>query len=175
VLAVVAAFLVFNFPLGFNRPVRTFMGDAGSTFLGLAIACIGIALCQGDSPRMSPVIGLWLIAVPVFDLFSAILRRVMDGKSPFAPDHEHLHHVLVANQVSNRSTLGVMLALATVYAILGIAGHFLLVSEGIMVIAWFCAFLLYYQLMRHPQLVVRFVIALGASGDREGRQHPETS
>src|SRR5262245_53621375 len=44
VIGVVAAFLLFNLPLGVNKPVRTFMGDAGSTSLGLTIASVGIFL-----------------------------------------------------------------------------------------------------------------------------------
>src|SRR5688572_25947635 len=59
-IGAVLAFLLFNFPFGFNTTVRTFMGDAGSTFLGLCIAMIGISLSQGPAARISPVVGLWL-------------------------------------------------------------------------------------------------------------------
>ena len=113
-IAVVLAFLLFNFPMRFVQPVRTFMGDAGSTFLGLAIASIGVWLSQGIDPRISPVVGLWFVAVPVFDLFSTIIRRSAEGKSPFAPDHGHLHHVLMDCGLSRRATLAWMLMLAGV-------------------------------------------------------------
>ncbi|HEY8549726.1 MAG TPA: MraY family glycosyltransferase [Vicinamibacterales bacterium] len=164
--AVVAGFLVFNLPLKVNRPVRAFMGDAGSTFLGLSIACLGISLCQGEGAPMSPSVGLWLIAVPVFDLFAAVVRRVMEGKSPFAPDHEHLHHVLIEQGLSRRVTLVVMLLLAAVYAALGVAGNALAVPDGVMVLGWFGAFAFYYQLMRRPWVVVRAANAVGLAGER---------
>src|SRR5499427_2973623 len=121
-IAVVLAFLIFNFPLRFVQPVRTFMGDAGSTFLGLAIASIGVWLSQGVEPRISPVVGLWFVAVPVFDLFSTIIRRSAEGKSPFAPDHGHLHHVLVDCGLSRRATLTWMLTLAGVCVVIGVLG-----------------------------------------------------
>jgi UDP-GlcNAc:undecaprenyl-phosphate GlcNAc-1-phosphate transferase len=157
---VVAAFLLFNLPLGdVNRPVRSFMGDAGSTFIGLSIAAIGISLTQSAVARVSPAIGLWLVAVPVFDLFSATIRRVMERRSPFAPDHEHLHHVLAMNGLSNRITLALMLGLAAVFAAIGIAGDLLHVPDGIMVIAWFAALTFYYQTMRRPAYVKKFVEA----------------
>ncbi|HEY8549727.1 MAG TPA: MraY family glycosyltransferase [Vicinamibacterales bacterium] len=156
-LAVVAGFLLFNLPLGFNRSVRTFMGDAGSTFLGLCVASLGIVVTQGDGALMTPAVGLWLVAVPVFDLFAAVLRRVMEGKSPFAPDHEHLHHVLIEKGLSPRSTLWAMLALAAALAGVGVLGHRMAVPDGLMVLGWFLAFAGYYQLMRRPTLVVRFV------------------
>lgn len=161
-LAVVAGFLLFNLPLGFNRSVRTFMGDAGSTFLGLAVASIGIALCQGGDARMAPTIGLWLIAVPVFDLFAAVVRRLMEGKSPFSPDHEHLHHVLMEKGLTSRATLVVMLSLAALFGLIGILGNMLEIPDGVMVVGWFAAFAFYYQLMRRAQAVARLVSNVNA-------------
>jgi UDP-GlcNAc:undecaprenyl-phosphate GlcNAc-1-phosphate transferase len=156
-IAVVAGFLLFNLPLGVNRPLRSFMGDAGSTFLGLAIAAIGIRLCQNGTAMVSPVIGLWLVAVPVFDLFSAAIRRVMQHKSPFAPDHEHLHHVLIVHGLSPRSTFIFMLGWAAVFGTVGVLGDLAAVPDGVMLIGWFAALVLYYQMMRRPGLIVRLL------------------
>ena len=52
--AAVTAFLAFNLPMKISRDVRAFMGDAGSTFLGLAIAAFGIALSQGSTAPITP-------------------------------------------------------------------------------------------------------------------------
>ena len=68
------AFLAFNFPVTWNRRVRTFMGDAGSTFLGLAIVWVGISINQGEERLISPVAGLWFIALPVHDLIASAIR-----------------------------------------------------------------------------------------------------
>lgn len=151
--AAVAAFLVCNFPLRVVQPIRTFMGDAGSTFLGLSIATIGVSLSQGAVAERSPVIGLWLVAVPVFDLFCSIIRRVNEGKSPLAPDHGHLHHVLIAAGLSRSATLGVILTLAAACAAIGIAGSALRVPDGVMLAVWFAAATAYYQLLRRPEIV----------------------
>jgi UDP-GlcNAc:undecaprenyl-phosphate GlcNAc-1-phosphate transferase len=153
--SVVLGYLLFNFPLGFNRPVRAFMGDAGSTSLGLVIATVGILLSQGPTPRIAPVTGLWIVAVPVFDLFSAIVRRSLAGKSPFAPDHSHLHHVLIENGLSRRDTLFVLLFIATVFASVGWAGDMIAAPDGVMLLLWLAAGVAYYQLMRYPGPVVR--------------------
>jgi UDP-GlcNAc:undecaprenyl-phosphate/decaprenyl-phosphate GlcNAc-1-phosphate transferase len=157
---VVAAYLLFNLPLGFNKPVRAFMGDAGSTSIGLVIAALGVHLSQDPVARISPVIGLWLVAVPVFDLFSTIFRRLAEGKSPFAPDHEHLHHVLVEHGLSRRATLVYMLSLASLFFAIGIAGDMGPVPDGVMLLLWVVSGVLYYQMMRHPQIVVEFVRGL---------------
>ena len=159
-VAVVAAYLLFNLPLGFNRPVRAFMGDAGSTPLGLIIAAVGVHLSQDPVARISPSIGLWLVAVPVFDLFSTILRRVAEGKSPLAPDHEHLHHVLVEHGLSRPATLVCMLSLASVFAGIGVVADMVSAPDGVMLILWFLGGALYYQMMRQPNMVVAFVRAI---------------
>ena len=157
---VVAGYLLFNLPLGFNRSVRSFMGDAGSTFLGVAIAVLGIIMSQGEAARFPPVIGLWLVAVPVFDLFSAVIRRLVERKSPFAPDHEHLHHVLVQHGLSSRSTLVLMLLMSGMLAIGGLFGHAAHMPEGLMLFGWFAALFVYYQMMRRPVRVVRLLHGL---------------
>jgi UDP-GlcNAc:undecaprenyl-phosphate GlcNAc-1-phosphate transferase len=36
-----------------------------------------------------------VLAVPVVDLLLAVVRRTRAGRSPFAPDKEHLHHRLM--------------------------------------------------------------------------------
>jgi UDP-N-acetylmuramyl pentapeptide phosphotransferase/UDP-N-acetylglucosamine-1-phosphate transferase len=38
--------LVFNLPTHLNRPIRTFMGDAGSTLLGFVLAGLALTLIQ---------------------------------------------------------------------------------------------------------------------------------
>jgi UDP-GlcNAc:undecaprenyl-phosphate GlcNAc-1-phosphate transferase len=161
--AAVAAFLVSNFPLRWVKPIRTFMGDAGSTFLGLSIATIGVSLSQGAGPERSPVIGLWLVAVPVFELFCSIIRRAREGKSPLAPDHGHLHHVLIAGGLSRRATLTVILTLAAGCAAIGTAGSVLRLPDGVMLMAWFAAGTVYYRLLRRPGVLLDAALLLRAS------------
>ncbi len=94
-------FLPHNF-----SPARIFMGDSGSMLIGLMIS----AACVSASGRinmslygaadllalLSPVIVvLAALFIPLLDLLLAVFRRVRAGKSPFAPDKEHLHHRLL--------------------------------------------------------------------------------
>jgi len=160
VAGTVVGFLLFNFPVTRKRRRRTFMGDAGSTALGLLIAAFGVYLSQGPMARIAPAIGLWLVAVPVFELFSAILRRLVQGRSPFTPDHAHMHHVLVEHGLSQRAALFVMLGMGLAFAVIGLTGDRLAVSDGAMLLLWFAAGTFYYQTLRHPRWFVRLVLAL---------------
>jgi UDP-GlcNAc:undecaprenyl-phosphate GlcNAc-1-phosphate transferase len=156
--SVLGGYLLFNLPLGVNKPVRAFMGDAGSTSLGLIVATFGIYVSQGSTPVLSPVAGLWLVAVPVFDLFAMIVRRLLRKRSPFEGDRGHLHHMLHDNGLSRRSTLVFMLGLAASFAAIGIAGQLLGIGDGVMLVLWLTAGVFYYQLLRFPRAIVVAVL-----------------
>ena len=90
------AFLCFNAPALINRPMRTFMGDAGSTLIGLILATVLVAACQGGGRLLSPVNAMWCLFLPATEVIQSTVRRVLAGRSPFAPDRGHLHHQLRA-------------------------------------------------------------------------------
>jgi len=136
------------------------MGDAGSTVLGLIVATFGIYVTQGTVPAVSPTIGLWFVAVPVFDLFATIVRRLLNNRSPFSADHEHLHHVLSDNGLSRRSTLVVILGLAFAFAAVGLMGDIFEIDDGIMLTLWLAAGVLYYQILRFPRSIATAVLSL---------------
>ena len=117
--AAVLGFLVFNLPLRFNAALRIFMGDAGSMLIGFSIAWMMVALSQTPSTPIAPVVLLWLAAVPIYDMTSTAFGRLVRGRSPLSADNTHLHHVLRTAGLSDRETLVVLAALATLLAIVG--------------------------------------------------------
>lgn len=84
------AFLLFNFP-----PAKIFMGDSGSTVLGLVVAFLGL-----DFYRVHHAIGthfllpLIFAGLPLMDFFLAVLRRLRKGVSPFSGDRQHIYDLL---------------------------------------------------------------------------------
>ena len=89
------------------HPAKIFMGDSGSMFLGLLLAASAITLmgqidanavfAENIGPAALPLLlPFAVLAIPLLDLALAVLRRVKSGRSPFAPDQEHLHHRLMA-------------------------------------------------------------------------------
>ena len=135
-IAAVCGFLLFNFPTPFNRNVRTFMGDAGSTFLGFLIVWVTLGLSQGEARAISPVFCLWFAAVPIFDLFTCVVRRSMAGKSPFKPGRDHFHHTLKRGGMGVRQVVGTLTGLQLVYALAALAAFRLGVPEPVMFAAW---------------------------------------
>ncbi|MEO5366760.1 MAG: undecaprenyl/decaprenyl-phosphate alpha-N-acetylglucosaminyl 1-phosphate transferase [Magnetococcus sp. WYHC-3] len=93
-IAVLLPFLYFNSRL--LRPRATlFMGDAGSMGFGLILAWFMVELTQRPGAIQTPATALWLLAVPLIDMFSAFFRRILAGAGPFSPDRKHLHHFLL--------------------------------------------------------------------------------
>lgn len=113
-------FLIHNF-----HPARLFMGDSGSMLIGLVLSATAIAittqfapgdLTQGaDGARASllPVLlpvalPILILIVPLADLVLAVVRRTRAGRSPFAPDKQHLHHRLLEIGHSQRRAVVIM-------------------------------------------------------------------
>ncbi len=111
----VGVFLVFNLSSG---AMRVFLGDAGSTFLGVSIAVALIHASQLGAMR--PTTALWLIGVPLMDLALTVGRRVARRRSCLIGDRRHLHHVLLRRGLSDRTALRLVAALALVLAAVGI-------------------------------------------------------
>ena len=49
-----------------------------------------------------------MLAIPLADLLLAVFRRLLSGRSPFAPDKEHLHHRLLGDGNSHQRTAVIM-------------------------------------------------------------------
>ena len=105
-------FLGYNLRVG-RHTARVYLGDAGSTVLGLIIAWFLIHYTQTQPPLLSPVAALWVIALPLVDAVTVLLVRPMSGSSPFAADRKHYHHYLLALAGSVHWTL-VCIVLLTV-------------------------------------------------------------
>jgi len=101
------------------HPAKIFMGDSGSMFLGLLLATASITLTGQIDPnaisaeKLGPtllplLLPLAVLAIPLADLVLAIFRRLKAGKSPFAPDKEHLHHRLMSAGNSQLKTAIIM-------------------------------------------------------------------
>jgi len=96
---VLIAVAVIGGVLGFLRynthPAMVFMGDAGSQFLGFTIGILAILLMEHTRNVWSPAIVLPILGLPILDTAMVMVLRIRDGRSPFLPDRNHIHHKLL--------------------------------------------------------------------------------
>jgi UDP-N-acetylmuramyl pentapeptide phosphotransferase/UDP-N-acetylglucosamine-1-phosphate transferase len=91
-------FLYYNF-----NPARIFMGDTGSLVLGFVVSVLCVKLVQMNTGHSYPVVphapvfALSIVAIPVFDTLRVFTLRIWQGRSPFSPDKNHIHHLLTNN------------------------------------------------------------------------------
>lgn len=146
--ACVLAYLFFNLPMRLNRRIRSFMGDAGSIMLGFVVVWITISICQGPDRYISPVVGLWFAALPLFDLLTCFVRRAIKRKSPLRGGRDHIHHTLRRGGFRDAEILVLLSGLAALYATVGVIGHYVGVHESLLFAIWSVAGLSQYAIVR---------------------------
>jgi UDP-GlcNAc:undecaprenyl-phosphate GlcNAc-1-phosphate transferase len=99
----VLGFLCFNFP-----PAKIFMGDAGSLFLGFILSIIPLIAPRVAVGEVAFFVSVTLLIIPIYDTFSAMLRRARAHVSFFTPDRLHLHHKLLDLGLSTKGVLAVV-------------------------------------------------------------------
>jgi undecaprenyl-phosphate alpha-N-acetylglucosaminyl 1-phosphatetransferase/UDP-N-acetylglucosamine 2-epimerase len=107
--------------LGWPDGRKVFMGDAGSTLIGFLLAWSLIFLSHEEVARLAPVDALWCVALPVMDTLAVMYRRARKGLSPFRPDRQHLHHLLLDAGCSPRIALTLIVAASGLLAMSGYA------------------------------------------------------
>lgn len=94
--AVVGSLMSFLFYNVFGKTNKIFMGDTGSLMLGLLVAVMFIKYNEiaidSANNAFSPAISIAIVFVPLFDMVRVFCIRMMNKKSPFKPDMNHIHH-----------------------------------------------------------------------------------
>ena len=149
-------YAMFNLSV-FGAKWKVFMGDSGSTLIGFTIIWMLLLSTQGQGHAISPITGLWLIAVPLIDMVAVIFRRLKKGKSPFRPDRLHLHHLLMRAGLTSRQALAVITFWAAVCATIGVLGEVNYWDQSSMVIGFIALFFLYAYSIVRAWKITRFV------------------
>lgn len=121
--SVTLGFLAFNLRLPGRPRALVFMGDAGSLFLGLALAWFVVDMSQAPGRTLAPVTALWILAIPLMDTVHTLFRRLVRGRSPFLADRKHLHHLLQAAGLGVSASLALILLAAAGLAAVGLTAE----------------------------------------------------
>lgn len=100
-MGMLAGYLRFNYSKGSNK---IFMGDSGALTIGLFIGFLTLKVFSFEAADIRAagfplentiLVLLGVLFIPFLDTTRAIVIRLMNKKSPFNPDRNHIHHVLL--------------------------------------------------------------------------------
>ncbi len=152
IIAILLAFLRFN--LSAKRKI--FMGDTGSLVIGFLISILTIRFLALTPQRLEelpfylenvPLIAISILIVPLFDTVRVFAIRLLKKKSPFSPDRNHTHHILIDLGLTHR-TASVLIGLfnlvfVALFIILGSTSSNIAMTFFMLVSVLFLVYLFY--------------------------------
>jgi UDP-N-acetylmuramyl pentapeptide phosphotransferase/UDP-N-acetylglucosamine-1-phosphate transferase len=108
-------FLLFNY----NR-AKIFMGDTGSMAIGFIIAILAVRFVEANRVQLltipypvvnAPAMAFAVLSVPLFDMIRVFGVRLLQKKSPFSADRNHIHHYFVDRGFSHARATGWLLGI----------------------------------------------------------------
>lgn len=129
-IGALAVFFIYNVFGGKRRKI--FMGDSGSLLLGYMLTAFVFKICELNAyhevPELfqmqaTPAVAICVLGVPLFDTVRVSLTRILHGHSPFLPDKNHIHHLLLRTGLNHLQTTCVLMAVSLFFIGLGILGR----------------------------------------------------
>lgn len=113
-------FLVYNF-----NPAKIFMGDTGSLIVGFLLAvqavnCLSINSLTPGLIVVSPTLVAGVLFIPVYDVARVSMIRILIGYSPFRPDRNHVHHMIMSQGFGQRVTAMIILIINSTFVVMSV-------------------------------------------------------
>jgi UDP-GlcNAc:undecaprenyl-phosphate/decaprenyl-phosphate GlcNAc-1-phosphate transferase len=152
VLTVVAVlpFLVFNFAEIVGPRRQAFLGDAGSTVLGLMLVFFLINFSKTEAAILKVAAAPWIIGLPLMDMMAVLIFRLKKGLSPLKADRLHIHHLLIEVGFSKYQVTGILMLMQFFFTAVGVAGTIWAWNDGVLL--WSCFVVLAIYLFVSSQM-----------------------
>jgi len=124
-----AVFFIYNV---FGHREKIFMGDSGSLLLGYLLTAFVFHFCEVNAYNQvpeafhmsaAPAVAICVLTVPLFDTIRVSLTRIKQRRSPFEPDKNHIHHLLLRTGLNHIQTTCILLSVSVVFIGLAILGR----------------------------------------------------
>ncbi|MBS56470.1 MAG: hypothetical protein CMP16_01190 [Rickettsiales bacterium] len=144
-ILIILLFMIANF--GFLFP-KIFLGDNGSTSLGFMTACFLIYFTMPNSRYFDPLLVIWVAPLVTMDFLAVFLFRIINKKSPFIADRQHIHYLLFRYIKNQKLITPVLLFISFVISITGLIVFMnfgAISSTGLYLFICLIYFLLYFN------------------------------
>ena len=124
-----AVFFLYNV---FGHREKIFMGDSGSLLLGYILTAFVFHFCEmnayNEVPEVfhmsaAPAVAICVLTIPIYDTIRVSLTRIKQHRSPFLPDKNHIHHLLLRIGLNHIQTTCVLLTFSVLFIGLAILGR----------------------------------------------------
>ena len=124
-----AVFFIYNV---FGHREKIFMGDSGSLLLGYLITAFVFRFCEMNAyhevpewlqMNAAPAVAICVLTVPIFDTIRVSMTRIKQHRSPFLPDKNHIHHLLLRTGLNHVQTTCVLLTVSLLFIAWAIIGR----------------------------------------------------
>lgn len=124
----VAGFLRYNM-----HKAIVFMGDTGSLVCGFLVAVLAVKFLDlaGQTVESTPSLAVATLVIPIFDTARVFAIRILNGRSPFSPDKNHIHHVLKAAGMGQLAIVGTLAAVNILFIVL--ADYFSYLGDTVLI------------------------------------------
>lgn len=125
-LGVLIPFFYYNVFGDRRKRKKIFMGDTGSLTIGMMLCILSLRLCgcvyDGTFEPMPNVFVLAFspLIIPCFDVVRVYIHRVRNGKNPFLPDKNHIHHKLLAAGMKQRTAMATIVGFSVLFTLCNI-------------------------------------------------------
>ena len=128
-IGALAVFFIYNV---FGHREKIFMGDSGSLLLGYLLTAFIFRFCEQNAYHVipeayhmnaAPAVAICVLTVPIFDTIRVSLTRIKQHRSPFKPDKNHIHHLLLRTGLNHIQTTCVLLSISVLFIGLAILGR----------------------------------------------------
>lgn len=125
-LGVLVPFFYYNVFGDARRGRKIFMGDTGSLTIGMMLCILSLKVCRSFPDGMTAgmpnvlVLAYSPLIIPCFDVVRVYLHRVRNGKNPFLPDRNHIHHKLLAAGMRQRTAMITIVSVSVLFTLCNI-------------------------------------------------------
>lgn len=124
-LGVLIPFYYYNVFGKAEKGRKIFMGDTGSLTIGIMLCFLSIQVSRFPLDSFPHGVNPFVLAfapllVPCFDVVRVYLHRVRNGKNPFMPDKNHIHHKLLAIGMRQRTAMVTIVLVSTALSLFNI-------------------------------------------------------
>ncbi|MCY7350544.1 MAG: undecaprenyl/decaprenyl-phosphate alpha-N-acetylglucosaminyl 1-phosphate transferase [Cytophagaceae bacterium] len=141
-------FLRFNF----SHTSKIFMGDTGSLIVGFLLTIFAVKFIhlnvtyrfEANAYFSAPILAIVVLIVPIFDTLRVFIIRLAKKKDPFTADRNHMHHILIAQNMTHFQASAILCGTTVILTGLFLAvHHWLTNTESLLILVALFSIYLY--------------------------------